>query len=434
MKFRNLVAIGLALAWGGSAHAAFFVVNSAADVPDAAPGNGVCDPVNAVGNTCTLRAAIMEANALAGPDTIGLASGNYELSIAGIDEDLAATGDLDITEEVTITNATSNPPVVSGEGQDRVFDVHDGGNLTLTNIWVTAGVANAPGNTRGGAIQINGGGEVALERTVLAFNLANLGGAIYNDGVLTVNESILVGNAIVDEQVLNSFANGDAILNRGSLSMSNSTVMFNGPLESPSELLANQAAIHSRQGFFENPGMLIVNSTIWNNQVGIRSEGVNLLSLHNTIVGNEGIGLRFVKNLDNLGQVQASIGGTVIANNGADCNGIPSADDEFSVINNVNASSDDTCGFVGVLDQQSVELAFIEPEELDAASPPVLIPSPNSTLIDRVTNCIVNSDQRGRDRPLDGNGDLLSFCDIGAVEYDSATDRFESLFSESFEQ
>lgn len=50
-----------------SALAATFTVNSTADDPDASPGNGVCQTS---GGVCTLRAAIQEANALAGPHTI----------------------------------------------------------------------------------------------------------------------------------------------------------------------------------------------------------------------------------------------------------------------------------------------------------------------------------------------------------------------------
>ena len=53
----------------GSAHAATFVVNSLSDATDQTPGNGVCatTPPTPV---CTLRAALQEANALAGADII----------------------------------------------------------------------------------------------------------------------------------------------------------------------------------------------------------------------------------------------------------------------------------------------------------------------------------------------------------------------------
>src|SRR5262245_56584659 len=56
-----------------AAQAAVFFVNNSSDVVDISPGNGVCEtgPGNGI---CTLRAAIMEANALAGADHIVLPS------------------------------------------------------------------------------------------------------------------------------------------------------------------------------------------------------------------------------------------------------------------------------------------------------------------------------------------------------------------------
>ncbi|MBA7659247.1 hypothetical protein ES703_67221 [subsurface metagenome] len=76
-----------------------FTVNSTDDATDVNPGDGVAE--TAPGNgICTLRAAIQEANALAGPDTINLPANTYTLSIAGANEDAAATGDLDITDDL----------------------------------------------------------------------------------------------------------------------------------------------------------------------------------------------------------------------------------------------------------------------------------------------------------------------------------------------
>jgi hypothetical protein len=70
------------------AHAATFTVNSTADAVDAHPGDGVC--ADASGH-CTLRAAVMEANALSGPDTITLPAGTYTLTIPGISEIVRAS-------------------------------------------------------------------------------------------------------------------------------------------------------------------------------------------------------------------------------------------------------------------------------------------------------------------------------------------------------
>src|SRR5688500_39081 len=49
-----------------------FTVNSTADASDAMPGDGICD---SGGSVCTLRAAIEEANANTGADTINFSIG-----------------------------------------------------------------------------------------------------------------------------------------------------------------------------------------------------------------------------------------------------------------------------------------------------------------------------------------------------------------------
>ena len=79
-----------------------FVVDSTADEPDATPGDGVC--ASTPSGKCTLRAAIMEANALPGADSVVLPSGTYTTQIGGstaYGEDAGAKGDLDITDDLT---------------------------------------------------------------------------------------------------------------------------------------------------------------------------------------------------------------------------------------------------------------------------------------------------------------------------------------------
>ena len=55
------------------AAAAVFGVNTTADTADVNPGNGVCADA---GGQCSLRAAVMEANANGVVDTITLPAGN----------------------------------------------------------------------------------------------------------------------------------------------------------------------------------------------------------------------------------------------------------------------------------------------------------------------------------------------------------------------
>ncbi len=62
-----IAALATLLALSGASRAATLTVNTTADLSDLTSGDGVCD---AGGGDCSLRAAIEEANALPGPDTI----------------------------------------------------------------------------------------------------------------------------------------------------------------------------------------------------------------------------------------------------------------------------------------------------------------------------------------------------------------------------
>ena len=71
----------------------------------------------------SLRAAIIEANASKGHDTIIVPAGTYTLTLAGANEDDAATGDLDIRNGMTISGAGADTTVIDGGGLDRVFQI-----------------------------------------------------------------------------------------------------------------------------------------------------------------------------------------------------------------------------------------------------------------------------------------------------------------------
>src|SRR5207247_9755677 len=100
--------------------AANFTVDSTADAVDARPGDGVCATL---AGQCTLRAAVQEANARPGTDSISVPPGTYVLAIPGAGEDASATGDLDITDDLTITGSGAGSTIVDGGHLDRVFHV-----------------------------------------------------------------------------------------------------------------------------------------------------------------------------------------------------------------------------------------------------------------------------------------------------------------------
>src|SRR5437762_1571459 len=74
----------LAVAWllvtHAVLHAATFTVNSPTDAPDANPGDAVC-ATSGPTPVCTLRAAIQQANAHAGDDTITIPADTYALTL-----------------------------------------------------------------------------------------------------------------------------------------------------------------------------------------------------------------------------------------------------------------------------------------------------------------------------------------------------------------
>ena len=70
--------LSAALAIPLQTHAFVYIVDSAADLVDADTSDGICETAS---GTCTLRAAIQQANAWAGTDSAVLPSGTTTLSI-----------------------------------------------------------------------------------------------------------------------------------------------------------------------------------------------------------------------------------------------------------------------------------------------------------------------------------------------------------------
>ncbi|MDP6935153.1 MAG: hypothetical protein QGG40_19695, partial [Myxococcota bacterium] len=114
-----------------------FTVTDTTDLADMDLGDDQC--ISSAG-TCTLRAAIEQANATAAPFTyIAVSSGEYDLTIpAGVastdctdatcmiaEEEDAAMGDLDITAPMCVVGRNHEEVIVRGGGDvGRAFDVH----------------------------------------------------------------------------------------------------------------------------------------------------------------------------------------------------------------------------------------------------------------------------------------------------------------------
>lgn len=417
-----------------SAEAAFFIVNSTQDVPEATPGDGTCDPQGAVGDTCTLRAAIMEANALGGSHTIVVASGQYPLTRVGNGEEAASTGDLDILADITLTNATSNRPLIQMLANDRVFDIHPGGSLSLLNLSVIGGYANSADTLRGGAFQVQAGGTLHLERSVVSTNIANVGGAIYSDGEVSILDSELFNNALIQGGfLLDEFINGAAILTRGTLSVERSSLHANGVIPGGEGLTTTDYAIHARTGGAVDPSVSLVNTTVAYNTRGVQSEGVPLELRLVTIAGNNFRGLRFIPDGDAPDQL-VIWRSAIVGNTGKDCGDLfPAGWNGIS--NRANVSSDQTCGFTGASDRQDAPWPFFDDLDTFGGRTPALMPMPGSVVIDLAVDCLPAEDQRERPRPLDGDLNGNPRCDAGAIEYDPDSDPIlpDALFGDGFE-
>jgi len=118
--------LGLCLA-NASTQATTFLVTKTADTED-----GACNA------DCSLREAIIAANANPGPDDITLPAGVYTLSIGGTGENAAATGDLDITGNTVINGAGEGTSVIDGGDLDRVIHIL-GGPVTFNTLTFRTG-------------------------------------------------------------------------------------------------------------------------------------------------------------------------------------------------------------------------------------------------------------------------------------------------------
>lgn len=239
MKLHSLgsaLALALLLSLFGSgpavqpALAASFVVDTTNDTNDANPGDGAC--ADSAGD-CSLRAAIEEANALAGADTITLPAGTYTLTSGA---QLPS-----VTSEITLDGAGSGSTIIQANASAdtatyRVFHVASTGVFTLNDVTVRHGRCNGSCAGGGGFASIGGGllteGEVTINDSTIAYNTAStFGGGIYHSyqyfEKLTINNSVLNNNtATLDGGAINT----NGILEINASTFTNNTAFDGGAI------------------------------------------------------------------------------------------------------------------------------------------------------------------------------------------------------------
>ena len=170
----------------------------------------VCN--SAVVNDCSLRGAIITANASLGNDvTINLPAGTYDLTIGGALEDNAQTGDLDLRNNITIVGAGSGITSIEADQiVDRVFHVLDDTQgspveTIIEGVTITAGQAGLGGNV---ALAVDNALELRESAVTDGIALLGGGGLHNNGGTLEIRDSGLFGNS--------SLVGGGAVLNANS--------------------------------------------------------------------------------------------------------------------------------------------------------------------------------------------------------------------------
>jgi CSLREA domain-containing protein len=173
-----------------------FHVNTSVDAVDANPGDGVCDTGT---SSCSLRAAIIEANALSISATIYIPADTYVLTITGIGEDAAATGDLDVATDLTLIGADAATTIIDANYIDRVLHTLASTTVTIENVTIQ-----------------NGQGQVQYTR----------GMGILNEGTLTVRDSVFTGHREQNSDGIR-VAIGGGIFSYGNLTVERSRFVAN---------------------------------------------------------------------------------------------------------------------------------------------------------------------------------------------------------------
>ena len=406
---------------------AALVVNSPVDAVDANPGDGHCETV--VLTECTLRAAVIEANAHPGPDRITFdRDGKFPLTRVGAFENAAGTGDLDVTGDLVIEGRGTSQTVVNGFGkrfQDRIFHVDPSGSSDVTVHVSDLTIGNGHAFGSGGGVENGDSATLTLTRVVVQSNsasgaLANLGGGIYNGGELDLHEVDVMSNSVSG----NSASVGGGIANGGVLTMTDTNIAENhaqaegGGLDNGSSAHATVArstfsgnVAGGSGGAIRNRGTVgLTNVTISGNDAGPRGGG-----LHNTLGSATLANVSITANSSGLpGAGISNSNGTALLQNTLVANAsLPPGQDCFGTITSDggNLDSGTSCGF-----STPTDISGANPR-LDALAAnggrtrthALLVGSPAIDAAHPGSRC-PGTDQRLVPRPQ-GNG-----CDIGAYE------------------
>lgn len=250
--------------------------------------------------------------------------------------------------------------------------------------------------------------KVVLSNFTIRNGSAQVGGGIYNNGTLTINNSTVSGNTATASKMAGGIGGG--IFSSGSLTISDSTV--SGNYAENSFAFASPA---QGGGIANGYSLTIINSTLSGNRAGGLGVGGAIWGGHvaidnSTLTGNSafrGGGI----------SVDATIQNSIFANNsGGNCAGVMTS-------NGYNLSSDGTCNFhkTGDLNNTDPLLGTLGDYGGPTQTIPLLSGSPaidagNPSGCTNSNGVLLKTDQRGMPRP---DSEDAGGCDIGAYEKQS---------------
>jgi CSLREA domain-containing protein len=366
---------------------------------------------NTVNGNCTLREAIRAANlnqvvdacpAGNGADIISLPAGTYVLALPGTGENQAATGDLDITEDLIIHGEGKVNTIIHGNGLDRVFDIYD--PTQISDVTIAGGSSGAES---GGGIRVSGA--LTLTNSRVSDNTTGAAGG----GINTTSTSVHL--TVIETRIYSNTAalDGGGIYNFGTTTLLNSLVSGN--------MASNGGGVSSQTT------LLLINSTISSNDGGATGGGIKVVGttdLYNvTITANEASqgGGVYVPTAATL-----NVRNSIIAENIDRSSGTPDADCSGMLISQGYNLIGDTsgCTIIGATGNITNVSPGLGPLQnnggptlthaLQAGSPAIDAGHP-SGCADPV-GAVLTIDERGYARPIDSDGDGTVRCDMGAFE------------------
>ncbi|WP_223787668.1 right-handed parallel beta-helix repeat-containing protein [Marinicella meishanensis] len=374
------------------------------------------------GTTCTLADAITAANtdAVAGGCTAGAGDDVLDLDIAGSPFTQTAAMP-NLTSNITINGNGSIIERDAGAPEFPLIYIAGGSNAIINEATITGGSISP--NNFGGGVVVRPGGSVQINDSIIS---GNNGGAVwlYNAAASSINNSVIENNTANPGQ----YYNGGVSINGGYLDINNSTITGNDNVA----VAAGGGGLYVTD-YSASVTVGVSNSTISNNSAvvdggGIASIGfgngieLNLNSVTVTQNSSQANGGGMANTGTDIAVSQSLLSGNtaVTANTWTAGGGSYVTVDAYNIFGESSASglTGVTPGATDIVPTEDAN-GILEANLADNGGPtPTHALVPNGPAVDVIpgVSCLFSTDQTGKARPIDADGDGNADCDVGAYE------------------